>query len=351
MSTDKTNSGKTLFQKIYIVIATVLAVANVLARLCHHLVAPRYCEIDVVYEWLIANVIFLAIAFLIYSLKLKERFRNTVYVLSILLLAPFLLGLFIEISMIPNNRKNQAHWDYWQEVEKNTAAALEEENVEQETTYTPTQTKPSPGRTATTPPRQTSGEDNTDYTEIFKRGVDAYNAKDYITAYECFSYLAEKGEPKAQQILSLMYAKGLGVTADYEKSLEMLKKAADNGLAEAQCCLGVLYQGGIKVDVDIEKAFELYEKAANQGHLKAQGHLASMYYEGYGVAKDYDKAFQLAEKAANKGDATAQAYLALMYYNGHGVEKNLDKALEWAEKAEKDTLLGEMIVKKIKEKR
>lgn len=313
MSTDKTNSGKTLFQKIYIVIAIVLAVANVLAGLCHHLVAPHYCEIDVVYEILIFNVIFLAIAFLIYSLKITKRFRNTVYVLSILLLAPFLFALFMNISIIPNDRKNQAHWDYWQEVEKNTAAALEEENVEQETTYTQTHTKPSSGRTATTPPRQTSGEDNTDYMEILEKGDSALDNSDYTTAYECFSYLAEKGVP------------------------------------EAQYSLAFFYETGICVDIDNKKAFELYEKAANQGLADAYRGLAHMYYEGVGVEQDYDKAFKLAVEAVKKDDIGAIHLIALMYYHGHGVEKNLDKALRLAElAAEGGWFAAEFLVKRIK---
>jgi uncharacterized protein len=46
-------------------------------------------------------------------------------------------------------------------------------------------------------------------------GVDAYEIKDYETAYKLWLPLAEQGDAKAQYNLGVMYGKGQGVPLDY----------------------------------------------------------------------------------------------------------------------------------------
>jgi uncharacterized protein len=49
------------------------------------------------------------------------------------------------------------------------------------------------------------------YGDDFQDGVDAYERKDYKTAYKLILPLAEKGQPSAQYYLGFMYVNGQGV--------------------------------------------------------------------------------------------------------------------------------------------
>ena len=56
---------------------------------------------------------------------------------------------------------------------------------------------------------------------------------------------AEKGSPRAQFKLGLMYQEGDGVSQSYEMAAKWHKQAAKQGLPEAQDRLGFLYTFGI----------------------------------------------------------------------------------------------------------
>ena len=70
---------------------------------------------------------------------------------------------------------------------------------------------------------------------------DAYQNKDFKTAFNEYHQRAEQGEAKAQTNLALMYLKGEGVSSDQEKAIYWLRKAAEQGLATAQYMLGWSY--------------------------------------------------------------------------------------------------------------
>ena len=52
--------------------------------------------------------------------------------------------------------------------------------------------------------------------ELFTDAVAAFEKKDFQTAIELFSLLAEQGEPTSQHNLSLLYLKGLGSPVNYK---------------------------------------------------------------------------------------------------------------------------------------
>ena len=116
-----------------------------------------------------------------------------------------------------------------------------------------------------------------DYDDDFEHATDAYERKDYKTAYKLLLPLAEQGDVEAQYNLGLMYDLGNGVPQDYKQAVKWFKLAAEQGEAEAQF------------------------------------NLAQMYYEGQGIAQDYKEAEKLFQLSAEQGDAEAQCNLGMMY--------------------------------------
>jgi TPR repeat protein len=97
----------------------------------------------------------------------------------------------------------------------------------------------------------------------FSRGVDAYFAEDFQSAW--FFWLGP----------------------------------AERGFAEAQFSLGVLFLRGEGVPADLAIARRWFENAAAQGHAEARLNLAKIYDEGLGVPRDAAQAYIHAMRAAN----------------------------------------------------
>ena len=67
----------------------------------------------------------------------------------------------------------------------------------------------------------------------FQDATDAYERKDYETAYKLILPLAEQGDANAQYNLALMYALGKGVPQDYVSAHMWLNLSASNGNKDA----------------------------------------------------------------------------------------------------------------------
>ena len=80
---------------------------------------------------------------------------------------------------------------------------------------------------------------------------------------------ARIGTLEAQYELALMYANGIGVTADVAKAIHWLQQAATKGLSSAQYLLATRYLNGVGVERDETSAMLWLGKAAAQGNLKA----------------------------------------------------------------------------------
>ena len=93
---------------------------------------------------------------------------------------------------------------------------------------------------------------------------------DYSTALRLFRLLAEKGDPRAQSNLGVMYAKGEGVPQNYAEALKWFRLGADQGNARAQSGLGVMYAKGDVVPQNYAEALKWFRLAANQGDAKGE---------------------------------------------------------------------------------
>ena len=136
----------------------------------------------------------------------------------------------------------------------------------------------------------------------YSDGVSALNDGNYQRALQLLLPLAEKGEPKAQWKLGLVYHLGLGVQENDAKAREWLTKSAQQGNADAQYQLGHLYAFGFGVpknetDPDL-KAVQWYFKAAVQGHPEAQYNLGLMFLAGKGLVQSHEEAMKWIRRAA-----------------------------------------------------
>jgi TPR repeat protein len=68
-------------------------------------------------------------------------------------------------------------------------------------------------------------------------GMAAYNRGDYVPAIRLFRPLAEKGNPKAQSVLGVMYRRGQGVARNSAHAFVWFSLAAARGDAKAKAKL------------------------------------------------------------------------------------------------------------------
>ena len=73
-------------------------------------------------------------------------------------------------------------------------------------------------------------------------GMAAYNRGDYLPAIRLFRPLAEGGNPKAQNVLGVMYRKGEGVARNSVRSFIWFSAAAARGDAKAKAGLRAVTQ-------------------------------------------------------------------------------------------------------------
>ena len=65
--------------------------------------------------------------------------------------------------------------------------------------------------------------------EVFDNAITAFEQKDFQTAVELFTALANQGEPNAQHNLSILYFKGLGSPVSYKRALYWAWRASLSG--------------------------------------------------------------------------------------------------------------------------
>jgi TPR repeat protein len=101
--------------------------------------------------------------------------------------------------------------------------------------------------------------------EAFKRGLAAYNAKNYANALTEWKTIAEQGNASAQYNLGLMYDTGEVVPLDYAEAMNWYRLAAQQGHAKAQSNFGLMYHKGKGVLQDLSEAMKWYRRAAEHG--------------------------------------------------------------------------------------
>ena len=164
---------------------------------------------------------------------------------------------------------------------------------------------------------------------FYGHGVDQSDSE----AFSWYRRAAEQGDSFAQYYLGWMYENGRGVKQSYTEAVFWYRKAAEQDFADAQFNLGNMYYDGRGVNQSYSDAVYWYLKAAKQGHADAQVNLGIIYEYGYGVEQSSSEAFSWCLRAAEQGNATAQLYLSVMYEEGRGIEQSDSEAVSWCHKA------------------
>ncbi len=129
--------------------------------------------------------------------------------------------------------------------------------------------------------------------ELFQRGVVAYDKGDFETAFKIWLPLAQQADLAAMRNVGLMLREGKGTARDPKRALWF------------------------------------YEEAGSKGFTLAQVNAAFMHMKGDGVPKNLEAAAFWFHAASLAGSPIAEYNLAVLYESGQGVEKNIGMALGW----------------------
>jgi uncharacterized protein len=99
----------------------------------------------------------------------------------------------------------------------------------------------------------------------FQDGLDAYNRKDYKSAFLLYSLAAEKRNANAQYYMGTMYYQGYGVLQDYKKAVKWYRLSAKQGYVNAQIILGTMYYQGYGVLQDLAIAHMWFNLCGSGG--------------------------------------------------------------------------------------
>ena len=101
----------------------------------------------------------------------------------------------------------------------------------------------------------------------------AYNKKDFITAFNEWEPLAKKGVTEAQVGLGLLYGKGQGLLQDYREAIKWFRLAANKGNNEAQFYIGMAYINEVTYKKDYSLAYMWLSVSALRNNRLAKDNL------------------------------------------------------------------------------
>ena len=172
----------------------------------------------------------------------------------------------------------------------------------------------------------------------FDDGVAAYELSDFVPALREFRVAANQGDARAQYMLGLMHAHGLGISVDNTEAMKWYRRAAEQGHAKSQYNLGVMHQRGTdlpsvnrplsvvaetglgvapapnqqRLGLSYAEAAKWYALAANQGLVEAQYNLGLMHASGGGIPEDYVSAYVWWSVAKVRGNKQAATKLKIL---------------------------------------
>ncbi len=168
---------------------------------------------------------------------------------------------------------------------------------------------------------------------LYQRGVEALNNKNYDVAVECWSAAAQQGHAASQYSLGLCFLHGLEVKADAQQAFKLFNSAAKSGLPEAQAEVGRCCLEGIGAKQSYSDAFKWLSKAAKQEYVGAYANLGLCYYKGYGTKVNCESAAKYLLKAAEQNDVQAQTLLGQVYLDDSNPQRSRREGLKWLDKA------------------
>lgn len=147
-------------------------------------------------------------------------------------------------------------------------------------------------------------------TASYKKAVKHLKDRNYKKAHKHLKALADKGDPKAQTLLGMLYEKGVGVEKDMEKAVSYYEKAALQGLPQAESNLGHLLLNMEKESekVSLETA-DWLKKAAVHGEIEAKVTLGKLATDIKNSPINQNEAVWHLRDAAKQGSDQAKSIL------------------------------------------
>ena len=131
------------------------------------------------------------------------------------------------------------------------------------------------------------------------KGVQAFDAENYTTAYEELAPLAVRGDPEAQFYVAKMHYFGFGIPKDLDIAFIRYTDSAEQGYMKAQHNLGLMYINGLSTDTNPELGYEWIAKAAAQEFALSQFMMGvALTMEGSPLQQDITRGLEYYEAAA-----------------------------------------------------
>jgi len=171
----------------------------------------------------------------------------------------------------------------------------------------------------------------------FGKGVNAYRAGEFKTAYEIWLPLANGGNAKAQNALGHLYRSGLGVETDLAISRQWYTKSAVAGDRVGLFSLGDIARSTAKTKGERAKALILIKKAANLNYAAAQYDMASTLQKGQDLPANDAEAYFWVSLALENNYKKAQALkeLLAMSLSQAEIQAQSKRVQEWLAKHKK----------------
>lgn len=168
--------------------------------------------------------------------------------------------------------------------------------------------------------------------EMYAHGVGV--SKDENKSVALSVSAASRGLPAAQFLMGMLYFSGKrGVEKNLETAVDWTRESAEQGYAEAQNTLAYFLDYGLGTKLDESLAALWYQRAADNGNLNALNELGVKFLFGIGVQQDEKKALEIFREAAAAGLISAHFNLGFVYQDGRGVERNYTQAMRFYETA------------------
>ena len=156
---------------------------------------------------------------------------------------------------------------------------------------------------------------------------------DYETAGFWYLKAAEKGNLKALHNLGILYLMGRGTPKNEPEGYRWIRLAAEKGDAGSAYLTGILLLKGTGVKQDIAAGVTWLRKAADAGNADALARLGQdAYFGDDGIKKDLTAAIPLIRSAAEKGNLWACDTMGILYMKGEGVQKDEHLGQAWLSK-------------------
>ena len=160
-----------------------------------------------------------------------------------------------------------------------------------------------------------------------------------VLSFEKALELADRGDARAEAIVSIYYQVGYKTRKDISKASEYAKRSAKQHNPLGMYRLAVMMENGEGFEKNVEKGRRLKELSFEElnamgGDPYALTAIGVMLFRGEGgLTQDRSEAVKLYKKAADMGYAPAQYNYSAALALGQGIAKNEGESLKWWSRA------------------